>query len=123
MQILGAAKTITNGDSGRIVHIGKGHVRIVPDAPRTVPFTDIPIVPQKLNGVAAFYARKTSYEREAIRASRRKPYTPGPLLDLESDACRFTIHGQIMCGAKVHRKSCCEAHYMVSYGKACSWPR
>jgi hypothetical protein len=108
--------------TARLVHIGKGRVRVVDDVAYRDTSVAVPRIPQKLRGVAAFYARKTSFEREAIRIANRKPYSPGQLFDIENDACRHIIidENSMRCGAKCERgKSQCSHHEAVIHGRAC----
>lgn len=41
-------------------------------------------------------------------------YRPGPFLSLADDQCRWTVHGNTMCGAKVGRGSYCDHHSHVA---------
>lgn len=41
-------------------------------------------------------------------------YRPGPLLDLGSDQCKYTVRDTTMCGAKVGRGSYCEHHAFIA---------
>ncbi len=40
-------------------------------------------------------------------------YRPGPFLELADDQCRYTLTGNVMCGARVERGSWCGPHGAV----------
>lgn len=91
--------------SFRIIHIGGGKTVLNEDIRFADPTVEAPRRQQKMLGVAstlAYYRRMPIEKLEAIRAAARVPYSPGKLLVLERDACRYVIKDDdyTMCGRK-----------------------
>ena len=101
----------------RLVYNGKAFTFIdVPD-PVAPTIGQAPRAPQK----AAYGHRGMPYRLRNLRpiSAKGNGYKPGPLLDLGTDQCRYTIAGKTMFGAKCgsHPSWCDEHAQICSRGK------
>lgn len=94
----------------RLISFGKGFQFVGDTSQEPAPtMGDLPKLPQPV--------RRIKSERMSIFRPMKdgNGYRPGPLLDLGSDQCKFTVRDTTMCGAKVAgRASYCEHHAFIA---------
>ena len=94
----------------RLISFGKGF-QFVGDTSQDPPPTvgELPKQPQPV--------RRIKSERMSIFRPMKdgNGYRPGPLIDLCTDQCRFSLPGGLMCGLKVVNGAWCGFHLPVVY--------
>jgi len=97
----------------RIVHLGHGQIRIV----EAELYQDASLAHPRVHQALRLKRRvlfDTRLGKPATRA--HNGYNPGVLTELGADQCRYTIHGETMCGCKtIPHTSWCEAHRAIVY--------
>jgi hypothetical protein len=97
----------------QIIHLGHGKVRVVEVSLYQDRSLAHPRVHQALR-----LKRRVLFDTRAQKPATRlhNGYKPGPLVELGLDQCKYTIHGDTMCGCKtMPHASWCEAHRAIVY--------
>ena len=99
----------------RIIHKGRGQVVIAEDRQ----FIDTTVQTPRGPGRRIDMTRFKSIPRRRDYQPIEKPasdYKPGTFLEIADDGCRFTLHDNLMCGAKANPGTAwCECHRQRVY--------